>query len=107
MTDNQLSAFARGRAIGAPLGGAAVKKKAAPATCPKCGQSMGGRPWHAYLGHLGLHGLADRHFGGDLAAAQRRLRENGLARQDPAPWNQAWPAYRPIREGGTDVELAF
>ena len=52
--------------------------------------------WHSYLGHLGLHGLADNHFGGDLEAAQRHLRGNGLARQDPAPWNGAWPKYVPL-----------
>jgi hypothetical protein len=59
---------------------------------------MAGRSWHSYLGHLGLHGLADRHFGGDIEAAQRQLRRNGLARQDPAPWNGAMPEYRPVTE---------
>lgn len=77
-------------------GGLAVSHKQPPHTCPRCGQPMAGRTWHSYLGHLGLHGLADNHFGGDLAAAQQRLRENGLARQDPAPWNRAFPLYKPI-----------
>jgi hypothetical protein len=89
-------AFKQGRRIGAPLGGHAVKGKEPPARCPRCKQSMAGRSWHSYLGHLGLHGLADRHFGGDLQAAQRRLRENGLARQDPYPENGAWPVYQPL-----------
>ena len=87
-------AFRRGRR----LGGLAVKDKIPPVVCPRCNQSMVGRSWHSYLGHLGLHGLADRHFDGDLQAAQRRLRENGLARQDPYPGNGAWPKYEPIGE---------
>ena len=56
--------------------------------------------WHSYLGHLGLHGLADRYFGGDLQAAQQHLRNNGLARQDAAPWNGAWPTYQPLPQEG-------
>lgn len=78
-------------------GGQAVAKKEVPSRCPRCGKPF---PfcleWHAYLGHLGLHGLADKYFDSDIQAAQQRLRENGLARQDPAPWNGAWPRYRPI-----------
>ena len=95
LTPNEL---ARGRRIGAPLGGKAVASKTPPSKCPRCGQSMVGRTWHSYLGHLGLHGLADNHFGGDLEAAQRRLRQNGLASQDPAPWNGAMPKYTAIGE---------
>lgn len=91
-------ALARGRQIGAPLGGKAVASKSAPHSCPRCGKEMGGRSWHSYLGHLALHGLADRYFGGDVVAAQRRLRENGLARQDPVPENQAFHRYRPVTE---------
>ncbi len=83
-------------ALGRPLGGRAVKDKIPPDTCYLCGKSMAGRPWHSYLGHLGLHGYARNHFGSDIQAAQRRLRQNGLARQDPAPWNRAWPQYRPV-----------
>lgn len=80
-------------------GGKAVADKQPPAYCPKCGKEiMWGTPWHSYLGHLGLHGLADNHFGGDINAAQKRLRENGLARSDPAPWNNAWPKYKPIKD---------
>lgn len=83
------------------LGGQAVAKKEVPLSCPRCGKElMFGTPWHSYLGHLGLHGLADKYFGGDLAAAQRHLRRNGLARQDPAPWNGAWPRYTPLSEVG-------
>jgi hypothetical protein len=92
VTKEQKEGLARGRR----LGGLAVKEKAPPASCPRCGQSMKGRSWHSYLGHLGLHGLADNHFDGDVEAAQRRLQENGLARQDPAPENGVWPRYRPI-----------
>lgn len=81
------------------LGGLAVAKKHAPLKCPRCGKEYPfATPWHSYLGHLGLHGLADNHFGGDIKAAQRRLQRNGLARQDPAPWNGAWPKYKPIFE---------
>lgn len=83
-------------ALGRPLGGQAVKDKTPPEFCPRCGQSMKGRKWHSYLGHLGLHGLAERYFGGNLQAAQRHLRRNGLARQDPVPWNGAWPKYVPL-----------
>jgi len=90
-------AFARGRKIGAPLGGRAVADKEPPPCCPRCGLSMQGRSWHSYLGHLGLHGLADKYFGGDLEAAQKRLRQNGLARQDPFPANGAWPTYQPVQ----------
>lgn len=89
---NRAEAFAKGR----KLGGKAVIEKQPPAQCPKCGKSMQGKKWHSYLGHLGLHGLADNHFGGDINAAQQRLRENGLARQDPAPWNRAFHEYKPI-----------
>ena len=94
-------ALARGRKIGAPLGGKAVVGKRPPPCCPRCGKDMTGRSWHSYLGHLGLHGLADNHFDGDLGAAQQRLRENGLARQDPAPWNGAFPTYQPVAAGGS------
>jgi hypothetical protein len=80
------------------LGGLAVAKKEAPGYCPRCGKEFPFcTEWHSYLGHLGLHGLADRYFNGDIKAAQKRLRQNGLARQDPAPWNNAWPKYQPIR----------
>jgi hypothetical protein len=95
-------ALALGRKIGAPLGGRAVAAKKPPDQCPRCGRPMTGRSWHSYLGHLGLHGLADRHFVGDVEAAQRRLRRNGLARQDPAPWNGTWPEYRPVMETASE-----
>lgn len=81
------------------LGGLAVAQKEAPLSCPKCGKEFEwATPWHSYLGHLGMHGLADAYFGGDFAACQKRLQQNGLARQDPAPWNNAWPKYRPVTE---------
>ncbi len=80
------------------LGGKAVSRKQPPRTCPRCGHPMTGRTWHSYLGHLGLHGLADNHFGGDIKAAQKRLRENALAlAEQGASWsNGAWGQYRPI-----------
>ena len=77
-------------------GGLAVAQRQAPERCPVCGKKMAGRSWHSYLGHLGLHGLARRYFDGDLDATQRRLRRNGLARQDPMPANRAMPTYKPI-----------
>ena len=61
-----------------------------------CGRPMAGRSWHSYIGHLGLHGLADNYFNGDVTACQRRLRRNGIARQDPFPSNNAYPSYQPI-----------
>ena len=80
------------------LGGKAVARKFPPANCPRCGKIIDWTAsWHSYLGHLGLHGLANRYFNGDIQAAQRRLRENGLARQDPAPWNGAFKTYKPIQ----------
>jgi len=101
MTRHYLSddEMVRGRKIGAAAGGKAVVNKTPPDVCPRCGQSMAGRSWHSYLGHLGLHGLADNWFCGDLEMAQRQLRRNGLARQDPMPGNGGWPAYRPVTEG--------
>ena len=91
-------ALTLGRRKGAPLGGKAVKQKTPPPICPRCSQDMTGRTWHSYLGHLGLHGLADRYFNGDIEAAQQHLRRNSLARQDPACWNGAWPKYVPVAE---------
>lgn len=79
------------------LGGRAVAEKLPPAYCPRCHRPIEwGSTWHQFLGHLGLHGLADKYFGGDIQAAQQRLRENGLARQDPAPWNGAFKPYQPV-----------
>ena len=78
------------------LGGQAVIGKSAPDVCPRCNAPMIGRSWHSYLGHLGLHGLADKYFEGDVKATQKHLRENGLARQDPFPRNRAWRRYLPI-----------
>lgn len=81
------------------LGGKAVAQKHAPLFCTRCGKEFAPcTPWHHYLGHLGLHGLADKYFNGDIAAAQQRLRENGQARQDPAQWNGAFKPYRPIQD---------
>lgn len=82
-------------------GGLAVAKKHAPPSCPKCGKEYPfATPWHVYLGHLGLHGLADRYFGGDIKAAQKRLQENSLALQEEgASWsNGAWGTYKPVTD---------
>ena len=80
------------------LGGVAVSKKHAPPQCKLCGKLyQPGHPYMSYLGHLGLHGLADKYFMGNIQLAQKRLRENGLAKQDPAPWNDAWPKYKEIK----------
>lgn len=87
------------------LGGKAVIAKETPACCPRCGQSMAGRVYHSYLGHLGLHGLADKYFNGDVQAAQKRLRRNGLARQDPFEGNGAWPRYVPVQQTVLDLNL--
>jgi hypothetical protein len=75
-----------------------VRQKKAPDACPRCGLDTTGRTWHSFLGHLGLHGLADSYFAGDIEAAQRHLRRNGLAKQDPYPGNNAWPEYQPLEE---------
>jgi len=90
-------ALALGGKIGAPFGGKAVASKQPPDVCPRCGKSMRGRRWHAYLGHLGLHGLADRYFRGDVEKAQEQLRDNGIARADPCPWNRAFRPHQPVK----------
>ncbi len=79
------------------LGGKAVAAKTVPPHCPRCGKSMQDRVYHSYLGHLGLHGFADKYFQGDIQAAQKRLRENGRARSDPFPGNGAWKRYQPVQ----------
>lgn len=76
--------------------GLALVSKQPPAKCPRCKKLMQGRTYHSYLGHLGLHGLADKYFEGDIEAAQKRLRENGRARSDSFPGNGAWRTYQPI-----------
>jgi hypothetical protein len=86
-------------------GAKAVAKLPAPTHCPICHKEYPpGTTFAQHRGHLGLHGLADNHFGGDIKAAQRHLRNNGLARQDPAPWNGAWPEYEPISSPGKGDE---
>jgi len=84
------------------IGGKAVAQKFAPPTpCPRCGKVYPFQTsWMAWLGHMGLHGLADKHFGGDIQAAQKRLRQNGQAKQgEGASWqNGAFPPYRPIKK---------
>lgn len=87
------------------LGGQSVIEKEPPAECPRCGRSMQGRTYHSYLGHLGLHGLADRYFEGDIESAQKRLRENGRARMDPFPGNGAWKRYQPVQSYESEWEL--
>src|SRR5690349_1761265 len=97
MTSAQLSAC--------QAGGKAVGRKTPPVCCPRCSRSMEGKSWYSWLGHRGLHALADRYFGGDILAAQQRLRENGQARQDPAPWNTAFARYRPVTNGSLSARL--
>lgn len=81
------------------LGGKALAKKWAPSRCPKCGKELDLTiTWYGYLGHLSFHKLADKYFGGDVAKLQKRLRENGQARQDPFPANRAFKPYRKIGE---------
>lgn len=83
-------------------GGKAVSKKYAPLyPCPHCGKVYPvATPYMAWLGHMGLHGLANRYFGGDIRAAQRRLSDNGRARQEAgASWsNGAFKPYRPVMD---------
>jgi hypothetical protein len=57
---------------------------------------------------LGLHGLADKYFGGDIKAAQKRLWQNGNARnEEGTTWrfNGAFPPYRPIRQYSLPIEF--
>lgn len=78
------------------MGGRAVIERTPPETCPRCGNSMKGRVYHSYLGHLGIHGLADKYFNGDVEETQKRLRENGRARQEPFRANGARQSYKPL-----------
>lgn len=71
-------------------GGLAVKSKPFPSHCPRCRASLAGKTYHGYLAHLGLHGYADRYYCGNLSAAARQLAYNGLASQDPMPYNGAF-----------------
>lgn len=79
-------------------GGLTTSAKIAPrgTRCPRCGKSFSGKPWMAYIGHKGLHGLADRYFSGCLSSAARRMALNSVAKYDPAPWNGAFQ-YKPIQ----------
>jgi hypothetical protein len=52
----------------------------------------------AHLPIFSFAPLADKYFNGDLQAAQKRLRDNGLARQGPVPCNHAMSQYKPIGE---------
>ena len=72
------------------LGGLAVKDKTFPRACPRCGASMRDKTYHGYLGHLGMHGYADKYFCGNVSAAARQLCFNAMAAYDPAPWNGVW-----------------
>jgi ATP-dependent exoDNAse (exonuclease V) beta subunit len=78
------------------LGGLALASKVPPKRCPRCYADFRSRSWYSWLAHKGLHGLADRYFGGSLAKAAERLARNGLAKQDPAPWNGAFK-HKPIK----------
>lgn len=82
LTPTQAQAFDRGRTLGCAPGGRAVITRTPPDTCPRCGRSYTGKKWHAWLGHLGLHKIADRYFDGDIQAAQKRLRDNGRLTPD-------------------------
>ncbi len=87
MTRHRLTRKERSR------GGRALADKEPPDTCPRCGEDMTGRCWYSYIGHLGLHGFADNHFDGDTRAAQRQLRRNGRAVQNPSGDGVAYPIY--------------
>jgi hypothetical protein len=78
------------------MGGLAVANLVPPSSCPRCLASFNGRSWYSWLAHKGLHSLADRYFCGNLSKAAERLARNGLARQDPAPWNGAFK-HKPIK----------
>lgn len=81
----------------ASTGGKAVIEKIPPAKCAYCSKGNF-KSWHAYLGHMSFHRLADKYFNGDFAAMQKHLRRNGLAKQDPFEGNGAWPKYQPIQQ---------
>lgn len=72
------------------LGGLAVKNRTPPKYCLRCRADFRHKSYHQWLGHMGLHGYADKYHGGDISKAARRLARNGLASQDPCPWNGAF-----------------
>jgi hypothetical protein len=72
-------------ALGPSAGGKAVKDKVPPETCPRCQQPMIGRVWHSYLGHLGLHGLADKRFGGDIVKGSKTPATKRFSKGGPGP----------------------
>lgn len=73
------------------LGGLAVRNRTPPRFCLRCHADFRRKSYHQYLGHMGLHGYADKYHNGDISKAATHLARNGLARQDPAPWNGAFP----------------
>ena len=91
----------------ARLGGLAVRDKQPPDVCPHCNEPTASRCWMSYLGHLSMHYLAKRYFGGDMDAAIVRVQRNGLARTDPFPANRAFPSYRELTQPLTEAEKAL
>ena len=72
----------------------AQAKATVPAACPHCGCSLAGYDFNRYLGHLGLHGLANNHFAGDLVAAPTTLARERLepAKSDPSTAQKILPS---------------
>lgn len=67
------------------------------------------KTYHGYLGHLGIHGYADKYYNGNVSQAARQLSYNAMAAYDPAPWNGVWQRkkkqaqiYQPNRGTMTD-----
>ena len=55
------------------------------------------------IARLGWLAMVARRFAGDAAAAKRWLTMKGLAAQDPAPWNGAWPDPGPMPPAPADL----
>jgi hypothetical protein len=86
MTEEEL---ARGRQLGAPLGGQAVKGKRPPNPCPCCGRDTSQYTYHQWLGHRGLNEAAKR-----KGLTPEEFLKNGLTLQDPFPENGAYQQWR-------------
>lgn len=91
------------------LGGLAVKNRLPPKCCPRCGADFWRKNYHQFLGHMGLHGYADRYFCGNISMAAQRLARNGLAAQDPFPQNGVFK-HKPVtifKPKGTPMKTDF
>lgn len=73
-------------------GGKRVSQKMPPEKCPRCDKCLLAYNWMMYLGHLRRHSYADKHFNGNMKAANENLQKRAWAAGDPYPRNGAFIA---------------